>query len=55
VTEERVYVIGSPGSSTVKIGRTVDLKKRSTPGGHELEMHLHRRFRPSRSHGEWTA
>jgi hypothetical protein len=71
VTEERVYVIGSPGSSTVKIGRTVDLKKRlaeiqrmspvplevlwSTPGGHELETHLHRHLRPSRSHGEWTA
>lgn len=69
MTEERVYVIGTPGSRTVKIGRTVDLKKRlaeiqrmspvplevlwSTPGGHELETQLHRHFRTLRSHGEW--
>lgn len=69
MTEERVYVIGTPGRSTVKIGRSVDPKKRladiqrmspvplevlwSTPGGHELETALHRHFRAHRSHGEW--
>lgn len=68
-SEERVYVIGTPGSNTVKIGRTIDLVKRladiqrmspvplevlwSTPGGHELETRLHRHFKPQRSHGEW--
>lgn len=69
MTEERVYVIGTPGSSTVKIGRSINVERRladiqrmspvplevlwSTPGGHELETALHRHFRPYRSHGEW--
>lgn len=71
MSEERVYVIGAPGSNTVKIGRTIHLEKRlaeiqrmspvqlevlwSTPGGHELETALHRHFRARRSHGEWFA
>lgn len=66
---EVVYVIGTPGSNTVKIGRTVDRAKRlatiqrmspvplevlwSHPGGHELETQLHRHFHNIRSHGEW--
>jgi hypothetical protein len=66
---EVVYVIGSPSSRLVKIGRTKNLKKRfgdiqrmspaplevlwSTPGGHKLEQALHERFRTQRSHGEW--
>lgn len=71
MSEERVYVIGTPGSNTVKIGRTIHLEKRlaeiqrmspvqlevlwSTPGGHALETALHRHFRARRSHGEWFA
>ncbi|MFJ7895938.1 GIY-YIG nuclease family protein [Streptomyces anthocyanicus] len=66
---EVVYVLGTPGSNTVKIGRTIDLPKRladirrmspapldalwSHPGGSELEAQLHRHFRAKRSHGEW--
>lgn len=66
---EVVYVLGTPGSNTVKIGRTIDLPKRladirrmspapldalwTHPGGHELETQLHRHFRANRSHGEW--
>lgn len=68
---EVVYVLGTPGSNTVKIGRTTDLAKRvaaiqrmspvplsvlwSTPGGSELEALLHRHFSDLRSHGEWFA
>lgn len=67
--EEVVYVLGTPGSNTVKIGRTTNLAKRvadiqrmspvpltalwATPGGSELEAQLHRRFAELRSHGEW--
>lgn len=66
---ECVYVIGTPGSNTVKIGRSTDLPKRiadiqrmspvplevlwSHPGGSELETRLHRHFKERRSHGEW--
>ncbi|NWF25268.1 GIY-YIG nuclease family protein [Streptomyces sp. PKU-EA00015] len=69
MTQECVYVIGAPGSSTVKIGRTANLAKRlgdiqrmspvhlsvlwAHPGGHELETALHRHFKEIRSHGEW--
>lgn len=67
--EECVYVIGTPSSQTVKIGRTIQIKKRladiqrmspvplevlwTHPGGRELETNLHRRFASLRSHGEW--
>lgn len=67
--EEVVYVLGAPGSNTVKIGRTTNLEKRvadiqrmspvplaalwTHPGGHELETRLHRHFASFRSHGEW--
>lgn len=67
--EELVYVIGEPGSNTVKIGRTVNFERRlaaiqrmspvrltrrwSHPGGKALERYLHQRFRTFRSHGEW--
>lgn len=67
--EEVVYVLGTPGSNTVKIGRTTNLAKRvadiqrmspvplsalwTHPGGHELETRLHRHFADFRSHGEW--
>ncbi len=66
---EVVYVLGTPGSKTVKIGRTIDLTKRladiqrmspvplqalwSHPGGCELETNLHRQFSALRTHGEW--
>lgn len=69
MTQECVYVIGAPGSGTVKIGRTANLAKRlgdiqrmspvqlsvlwMHPGGHELETALHRHFKEIRSHGEW--
>jgi hypothetical protein len=69
MADEVVYVLGTPGSNTVKIGRTTNLAKRladiqrmspvplsvlwSTPGGHELETRLHRHFATHRSHGEW--
>jgi hypothetical protein len=67
--QEHVYVIGSPGSSIVKIGRTTNLANRlaaiqrmspvplkvlwTHPGGNELESNLHRYFASRRSHGEW--
>ena len=67
--EEVVYVLGAPGSNTVKIGRTTNLAKRvadiqrmspvplnvlwTTAGGSELETQLHRHFAGLRSHGEW--
>ncbi|MEG8275740.1 GIY-YIG nuclease family protein [Streptomyces sp. AHA2] len=67
--EEVVYVLGTPGSNTVKIGRTANLPKRvadiqrmspvpltvlwTHPGGSELESRLHRHFASQRSHGEW--
>lgn len=70
-SSEVVYVLGTPDSYTVKIGRSIDLGKRladiqrmsptpldvlwSHPGGHELETCLHRHFRALRSHGEWFA
>ncbi|WP_369167818.1 GIY-YIG nuclease family protein [Streptomyces sp. R28] len=66
---EVVYVLGTPGSKTVKIGRTIDPEKRLSdiqrmspvplgvlwthPGGHELETNLHRQFSALRTHGEW--
>lgn len=66
---EVVYVLGAPGSNTVKIGRTNDLAKRlaeiqrmspvplqalwNHPGGYELETNLHRQFSALRTHGEW--
>ncbi|MFC8704122.1 GIY-YIG nuclease family protein [Streptomyces anulatus] len=69
MNEERVYVIGTPGSKTVKIGRSIDLPKRhaeiqrmspvplsllwSHPGDHTLETNLHRQFSGLRVHGEW--
>lgn len=67
--QEVVYVLGTPGSSTVKIGRTIDLVKRladiqrmspvplhalwTHSGGCELETNLHRQFSALRTHGEW--
>ncbi|MEU4154782.1 GIY-YIG nuclease family protein [Streptomyces antimycoticus] len=67
--EEVVYVLGAPGSNTVKIGRTANLAERfgiiqrmspvplsvlwQCPGGHQLETYLHRHFASLRSHGEW--
>ncbi|WHM30252.1 GIY-YIG nuclease family protein [Streptomyces sp. BPPL-273] len=69
--EEVVYVLGTPGSNTVKIGRTANLAERfgiiqrmspvplsvlwQCPGNHELETYLHRHFASLRSHGEWFA
>lgn len=66
---EVVYVLGTPGSNTVKIGRTTNLPRRladiqrmspvpltvlwTHPGGSELEANLHRHFKAIRSHGEW--
>lgn len=68
MTEDHVYVIGPRGGSVVKIGRSVDPKKRVTEiqlmsplpldvlwshsGGH-LEAKLHGRFAHLRTHGEW--
>jgi hypothetical protein len=64
-----VYVIGAPGSSVVKIGRSSNLAKRlsviqtgshdkvvvrwTTPGGRQLERALHEEFQLFRKHGEW--
>lgn len=69
MTGEVVYVLGTPGSNTVKIGRTTGLARRVADiqrmspvplvvlwthlGGHELETWLHRHFASRRSHGEW--
>lgn len=66
---EQVYVIGTPGSDVVKIGRSVDVQRRLAdlsrmspvplevlwifPGGARLESALHRLFAARRSHGEW--
>jgi hypothetical protein len=66
---EFVYVMGSTGSQTVKIGRSVDPKRRLAQiqtmspvplellalhvGDHEVETYLHRRFAIQRTHGEW--
>lgn len=68
---EVVYVLGTPGSNTVKIGRTANLGQRlaaiqrmspiplsifwTHPGGSDLEANLHRHFKVLRSHGEWFA
>jgi len=67
--QEVVYVIGNPGSRTVKIGRTANIQKRladiqrmspvplevmwSGPGGIDLEYGLHGHFAAARTHGEW--
>ncbi|WP_256123215.1 GIY-YIG nuclease family protein [Streptomyces sp. EN16] len=67
--QERVYLIGSPGSPLVKIGWTDNPKRRlrhlqtGSPvpleflavfeGGHIVEGELHRRFADRRRHGEW--
>lgn len=64
-----VYVLGTPGSRTVKIGTTTNLRKRlgdiqrmspvplealwTCPGGRDLETQLHRHFKDLRLHGEW--
>lgn len=69
MSDEVVYVIGTPANTVVKIGRTTRLVKRladiqrmspvplavlwTHPGGHELETNLHRHFAKIRSHGEW--
>jgi hypothetical protein len=69
VIDAVVYVLGTPGSNTVKIGRTTNLAKRlgdiqrmspvplsvlwQCPGASELETRLHRHFAHLRSHGEW--
>ncbi|WP_158710204.1 GIY-YIG nuclease family protein [Streptomyces katrae] len=69
MSDEVVYVIGTPTSTVVKIGRTTRLAKRladiqrmspvplevlwTHPGGHDLETNLHRQFSGLRSHGEW--
>lgn len=66
---ECVYLIGSPGSPLVKIGRSVDVARRladiqrmspaplkvlwQEAGGFEMETALHRRFHQQRAHGEW--
>ncbi|MFE0200492.1 GIY-YIG nuclease family protein [[Kitasatospora] papulosa] len=66
---ESVYVIGTPGLRTVKIGRSIDVPRRLRAiqlmcpielsvlwwcaGGEELEGALHSRFVEYRSHGEW--
>lgn len=66
---EVVYVIGSPGSSLVKIGKSQNIRARlrsiqnmspaplsvlwTTPGGRALETRLHDAFDEYRVHGEW--
>jgi Meiotically up-regulated gene 113 len=66
---EVVYLIGSPSSHLVKIGRSVKVMKRlgeiqcmspvplrvlwTTEGGAGLESALHWRFRQQRVYGEW--
>lgn len=68
-SQERVYLIGSPGSPLVKIGWTDNPKRRlrnlqtGSPvplqllalfeGGSIVEAELHRRFADRRRHGEW--
>ena len=67
--DERVYLIGSPASTVVKIGRSFNVARRlraiqpmsplslavlwTTPGGEALETRLHRAFAAQRQHGEW--
>lgn len=67
--EDHVYVIGTPGSSVVKIGVTNSLERRirqiqtmspvplqllwSCVGSIALEAALHREFADLRTHGEW--
>jgi len=67
--EDLVYVIGAPGSCTVKIGRSEHPHARARqiqlmspvllevlwthPGGRRLEKALHAHFADYRSHGEW--
>ena len=69
MTEEWVYVIGSPGMNIVKIGWTTNLSQRiaairtmspvpldilwSTPACDGMEYGLHGHFAALRSHGEW--
>lgn len=64
-----LYVLGEPGSATVKIGMTMDLEDRvqqiqrmcavkiellwARPAPYTLERALHRHFAEQRSHGEW--
>jgi hypothetical protein len=64
-----LYVMGEPGSFTVKIGMTTDLEARcsqiqrmspvkievlwAVPSPYALERALHRHFAEQRSHGEW--
>lgn len=66
---EHVYLMGTPGNPTVKVGRSNNPTKRlaeiqrmspvpiellwTHPGGHELETSLHRHFSALRVHGEW--
>ncbi|CUW33334.1 GIY-YIG nuclease family protein [Streptomyces reticuli] len=65
----QVYVVGSPGSPTVKIGFSTDPQKRlwslqvgspvplvllaTFEGGRDLESALHRYFASRWKHGEW--
>lgn len=69
VFTEQVYVIGTDGSTRIKIGRSRNLSKRlaelqrmsplpltvlcTYSGGAELEAALHRHFQHFRTHGEW--
>lgn len=64
-----VYVLGAAQSGHVKIGLSVDPRRRargistmsavpvrllwSTPGSHDLEAALHDHFKDLRMHGEW--
>lgn len=64
-----VYAIGTTDGATIKIGTTTNLPKRfaaiqamspqqlvvhwHTPGGGDLERHLHTVFAARRQHGEW--
>ncbi|MFG2276989.1 GIY-YIG nuclease family protein [Streptomyces chartreusis] len=66
---EYVYLMGSPGSPIVKIGRSNNPKRRlaqvqedvtlplqvlwTTPGGKEMEKGLHDHFAAARRYGEW--
>src|SRR5690348_14035371 len=66
---EYVYLMGSPESPIVKIGRSNNPKRRlyqvqedvsrplevmwTHPGGREMELGLHQHFAEQRRHGEW--
>jgi hypothetical protein len=68
-SDEVVYVIGSAGSTLVKIGRSTNVQTRlrsiqnmspaplevlwTTPGGPELETRLHAALARYRTYGEW--